>query len=83
MNSLNSLILEGKIIEPTIIENEGEKVLRFFIETERFYVNKDNERVQETSRFICEGFGVFTEEKVYAKYDTGPRNPYCRKIEAV
>ena len=36
MNSLNSLILEGKIIEPTIIENEGEKVLRFFIETERF-----------------------------------------------
>ena len=63
MNSLNSLILEGKIIEPTIIENEGEKVLRFFIETERFYVNKDNERVQETSRFICEGFGVFTEEK--------------------
>jgi hypothetical protein len=34
-----------------------------YIETERFYVNKDNERVQETSRFICEGFGVFTEEK--------------------
>ena len=62
MNSLNSLILEGKLLEPTIIENDGEKVLRFFIEVERFY-RKANEDVRETSRFICEGFGVFTEEK--------------------
>lgn len=63
MNSLNSLILEGKLLEPEVIEMDGNKVLRFFIKTERFYINKDNERVQETSRLICEGYGVFTEEK--------------------
>ena len=63
MNSLNSLILEGKLLEPDVIEMDGKKVLRFFIETERFYRNADGEDVRETSRFICEGFGVFTEEK--------------------
>ena len=63
MNSLNSLILEGKLVNPEVIEMDGNKVLRFFIETERWYLDKDNQRVLETSRFICEGFGVMTEEK--------------------
>ena len=64
MNSLNSLILEGKIhLEPTIIEMDGNKVLRFQIETERFSMNKEGERVHEVSRFICEAYGVMTEEK--------------------
>ena len=62
MNSLNSLILEGKILEPTVIEMDGNKVLRFFIEVERYY-RKANEDVRKTSRFICEGYGVFTEAK--------------------
>ena len=56
MNNLNSLILEGVVVgEPHKVEASG--VLNFTIVSERYYKNRANEDVTETSLFKVVAFG--------------------------
>ena len=65
MINLNSLILEGKVSgEPSILEEEKGKVLRFTVKSERSYKEENGEEVKEISSFICEAFGTMADEKI-------------------
>ena len=70
MNMLNSLILEGMVEgESSIVQVGNRQVIRFTVKTERLALSEEGERVKEESRFLCEGYGVFTEDK-YKKWFT-------------
>ena len=70
MNMLNNIILEGWVEgETSIVQIGNRQVLRFTIKTERLAVSEEGERVKEESSFLCEGYGVFTEDK-YKKWFT-------------
>ena len=72
MNMLNSLILEGCVEgETSIVQVGNRQVLRFTVKTERFAVTEEGERVKDESRFLCEGYGVFAEDKYKKWFEDG------------
>ena len=64
MNQLNSLILEGNVVNDCVITEpkSGFMVCRFQMGVEHFYKNKENEMTKEISYFDIECYGIMAEE---------------------
>lgn len=76
MNQLNSLILEGNIVEDSVLSepSAGFKKLSFTIGVNRFYKNAQGEEVNEASFFDIEAYGYIAEHAArYAKKGRGIR----------
>lgn len=58
MNQLNSIILEGHLVKDSVLSEpvSGFKVCKFSIGVNRFYINKNNEGVEEVSYFDVETY---------------------------
>ena len=63
MNHLNSIILEGNLLEDCVVTEPtvGISVGKMPIGVERFYKNRDNETVKELSTFDIECYGRMAE----------------------
>ena len=62
VNMLNQLIIEGSVSKKAEVkETPYGTVAEFEIETKRYYKNKSEETVEETSTFDCECYGKMAE----------------------
>lgn len=63
MNQLNSLIIEGNVVnQPDLLEPaDGFKVCKFTVAVNRWYKNKDGNGVSEVSFFDVETYGRMAE----------------------